>query len=279
MKKTIIVISLLLLAGWSIRAQERVVEMDTNSAFMEKVNGQWRIRTALRTKEIKDAEKAAIEAINQFQDAVTYLWAPKPIEETFTDYKTRKTDRINETLKLFLGEGKSYFVNVGEAKYRVHWSSDMNSYYYTNFMGKIYKIKKSQTISEDNRRYFISNGEVEMPPVQIEVTSRNRGSRVYPVEDYLKNIAQLKDGTYVKYDNVQIECGGFVVSNGLKRGNDGCFHGTIRYWQKFSGYRGEVMRYSDITYREIEIVVCIVYQGDELVMDVRLGDIKALSTK
>ena len=279
MKRLFYFTALFLLAQETLNAQERIIDMDTNSAFMEKVNGVWQIRTSLRTEEIKDAEKAAIEAINRFQDAVTYLWATKPLDETFTDYKKRKLDRIDKALQLFIGEGKSYFRNVGEAKYSVYWGKEMNSYYYTDFMGKIKKVKESETILENNHRYYISNGIVKLPAVKIEITSKNRSIRPYEVEDYLKNIAQVGDGSYVKYDKADIQCGGFNVSKDLKRGQDGCFHGTIRYWQKFSGYRGETMRYSDITYREIEFIVCIEAIGDELVMAVKLGDIRALSTE
>jgi len=111
----------------------------------------------------------------------------------------------------------------------------------------------------------------------VQVSSINRSDvKVYKVFDYLDHLRHL---TYTKVEIDWVEIG--YVSK-LRKGTDGKYYGVITIKQKFTGYRGDLPAYQDITVKHIEVVlqqVKVDYAGSTIkCWEVFLGDISVKET-
>jgi len=103
---------------------------------------------------------------------------------------------------------------------------------------------------------------------QIKIVSR-------PIEKYL---ARLKSLPYIK---VIIKFYDIVYIRDFTRGADGKYYSTATIFQKFVGFNGDNIVYTDITEKEIEIIIDLVEDKfyNEKRWKVFLGDIKVTETK
>jgi len=99
--------------------------------------------------------------------------------------------------------------------------------------------------------------------------------RQRPMSDYLYRLKTLP------YTKVVIEFFDIVYANDFTRGPNGKYYATATIFQKFTGFTGDKIAYSDVTKKEISIIIDIV--EDEFYYEKRwklfLGDIKAVETK
>jgi len=96
-----------------------------------------------------------------------------------------------------------------------------------------------------------------------------------PIEEYL---ARLKSLPYIK---VVIKFYDIVYIRDFTLGPDGKYYSTATIFQKFVGFNGDNIVYSDITEKEIEIIIDLVEDKfyNEKHWKVFLGDIKVTETK
>ncbi|HLP73632.1 MAG TPA: hypothetical protein VK155_12075 [Bacteroidales bacterium] len=107
-----------------------------------------------------------------------------------------------------------------------------------------------------------------MPDGTSQVTPR-------PMEKYL---ARLKSLPYTK---VLIKFYDIAYISEFHKGADGKYYSTATVIQEFSGFTNDQIKYSDVTKKDIEIIVDIVEDKffQEKRWKIYLGDIKATETK
>jgi hypothetical protein len=106
----------------------------------------------------------------------------------------------------------------------------------------------------------------------VEVSSVKTGTRnKYKVRKYFNNLKLLK------YDKISIEWTNINYVSNLKKGDDGNYHGTISYQQEFKGYKDGKVVYSDITEKNVEVILKTYMKNvdgeSKLLWDVFLEDI------
>jgi hypothetical protein len=106
----------------------------------------------------------------------------------------------------------------------------------------------------------------------VEVSSVKTGNRnKYKVRKYFNNLKLLK------YDKISIEWTNINYVSNLKKGDDGNYHGTISYQQEFKGYKDGKVVYSDITEKNVEVILKTYMKNvdgeSKLLWDVFLEDI------
>lgn len=85
---------------------------------------------------------------------------------------------------------------------------------------------------------------------QVEVSSTNSTQkRQYPIRKYLERLKLLK------YDQVEISWSEIQYVSNLKKGPDGNYYGIVTFQQRFTGYRDGRAVYSDVTKKNIEVVL------------------------
>jgi hypothetical protein len=97
------------------------------------------------------------------------------------------------------------------------------------------------------------------------------------IKDYLVRLKLLK------YDRVEIQWADINYVSNFRKGPDGNYYGSITVKQTFRGYKDNQVVYSDVTQKDVEIVIKGMeksIQGKkEMVWDVLLSDIGVLDTK
>lgn len=113
---------------------------------------------------------------------------------------------------------------------------------------------------------------------KVEVSSVNSVQKKhYPIRVYLERLKLLK------YDQVDIEWSDISYVSELRKGPDGNYYGTISFVQKFTGYRDGQVAYSDLTRKNIEVILKGYEKdvGGEIVelWDIFLSDIGVVNTR
>ena len=113
---------------------------------------------------------------------------------------------------------------------------------------------------------------------QVEVSSVNAvQKKSYPIRVYLERLKLLK------YDQVEIEWSNISYVSKLRKAPDGNYYGVISFVQKFTGYRDGQIAYTDLTRKNIEVVLKgyekeVAGETVEL-WDVFLSDIGVINTR
>lgn len=85
---------------------------------------------------------------------------------------------------------------------------------------------------------------------QVEVSSTSSPEkRSYPIRRYLERLKMLQ------YDQVEITWSEINYVSNLRKGSDGNYYGVISFLQKFTGYREGRPVYSDLTRKNIQVVL------------------------
>ncbi|RAJ06599.1 hypothetical protein LX64_01726 [Chitinophaga skermanii] len=103
------------------------------------------------------------------------------------------------------------------------------------------------------------------------------GATRYKIREYLKRIK------LIKYDKVDIEWTNIQYVSKLKKGPDGNYYGIITFEQVFRGYMDKNVVYSDVTRKNVEVVLKTYNKSIEgkniTAWDVLLSDIGVVVTK
>lgn len=237
------------------------------------------LRAELSTEEVKIIEAAAIRIVEEFNSNVAQLWKPWTQEEmekyTPKEREEFKNGIEKSTWKLFIADAKEYYTHE-TSNYKVYKSNGV--YYYQDQFGKPKRAYNPQKDENGVLRETVEE-DIKHLPARIEITSKYRKtSTMREVRKYLNNIKNSHT-----YSKVVFNAGGITVSNKLRRDAEGRYVGTICYYQDFSGYRPEGGSYSDRTYRCVTYYVYITVQGtpdgDMIVWNIKLGDIRATATE
>ena len=114
---------------------------------------------------------------------------------------------------------------------------------------------------------------------QIEISSRNASGAVSKVtRDIDQYLARLKS---LPYTRVVIRFYEIAYISELTRGPDGRYYSVATILQEFTGFTGDNITYSDITKKEVEIIIDLVEDPffNEKSWRIFLGDIKATETR
>ena len=142
------------------------------------------------------------------------------------------------------------------------------------------KIIGDKSASRDKRnlaekealKLFYDSAMIEISSIGADGVIKKKA---YPMKEYLYKLKVLP------YTKVEIEFFDIVYVQDFKKGPDGKYYGTATIFQKFTGFNGDNIVYSDITKKEIEVVID--YIEDEYFNERRwtvfLGNIKAAETK
>lgn len=112
----------------------------------------------------------------------------------------------------------------------------------------------------------------------VSVSSVNRQNVArYRIREYLKKIK------LVKYGRVEIEWTKIQYVSKLRKGPDGNYYGIITFEQVFKGYKDNELVYSDVTRKNIEVILKTYKKSIEgksqSTWDVLLSDIGVVETK
>lgn len=84
----------------------------------------------------------------------------------------------------------------------------------------------------------------------VEVSSKYKNDYTqYPIRAYLNKIR------FLNYSRIEIEWYDIHYISNLRQAPDGSYHGVITIFQKFTGFRGDMPKYSDVTQKNIEVEV------------------------
>lgn len=114
--------------------------------------------------------------------------------------------------------------------------------------------------------------------VLVEVSTKGYNEVIKrKIRDYLNRLKLLK------YDKVEIKWADINYVSNFRKGPDGNYYGSITVKQTFQGYKDNQVVYSDVTQKDVEIVIKGMeksIQGQKaMVWDVLLSDIGVLDTK
>lgn len=114
---------------------------------------------------------------------------------------------------------------------------------------------------------------------QIEISSRDASGEVSKVtRDISRYLARLKS---LPYTRVEIRFYEIAYISEFTRGPDGRYYSVATILQEFTGFTGDNIIYSDITKKEVEIIIDLVEDPffNQKSWRIFLGDIKATETK
>ena len=114
---------------------------------------------------------------------------------------------------------------------------------------------------------------------QIEISSRDASGNVSKLNrDISRYLARLKS---LPYTRVLIKFYEIAYISEFTRGPDGRYYSVATILQEFTGFTGDNISYSDLTKKEVEIIVDLVEDPffNEKSWRIFLGDIKATETK
>jgi hypothetical protein len=113
---------------------------------------------------------------------------------------------------------------------------------------------------------------------QIEISSRSASGEVTKVtRDIARYLARLKS---LPYTRVVIRFYEIAYISDFTRGPDGRYYSVATILQEFTGFTGDNITYSDLTKKEVEIIIDLVEDPffNEKSWRIFLGDIKATET-
>jgi hypothetical protein len=113
---------------------------------------------------------------------------------------------------------------------------------------------------------------------QIEISSRDASGNVSKItRDIARYLARLKA---LPYTRVIIKFYEIAYISEFTRGPDGRYYSVATILQEFTGFTGDNITYSDLTKKEVEIIVDLVEDPffNEKSWRIFLGDIKAVET-
>ena len=114
---------------------------------------------------------------------------------------------------------------------------------------------------------------------QIEISSRDASGNVSKItRDIARYLARLKA---LPYTRVIIKFYEIAYISEFTRGPDGRYYSVATILQEFTGFTGDNITYSDLTKKEVEIIVDLVEDPffNEKSWRIFLGDIKAVETR
>lgn len=132
--------------------------------------------------------------------------------------------------------------------------------------------EKRNLAEREALKLFYKGAEMEISKVlsngKVDIKRR-------PMEKYLARLKALP------FTQVKIEFYDIAYITDFTRGPDGKYYSTATIFQKFTGYNGDKIVYTDITQKEIEIILDLVEDKfyNEKRWKIFLGDIKANETK
>jgi len=132
--------------------------------------------------------------------------------------------------------------------------------------------EKRDMAEREALKLFFKDAQMEtstvMPDGSIKITSR-------PMEKYLSRLKSLP------YTQVVIEFYDIAYIREFTKGPDGRYYSTATIFQKFTGFDGDNILYTDVTQKEIEIILELVEDKffNEKRWVIFLGNIKATETK
>lgn len=133
-------------------------------------------------------------------------------------------------------------------------------------------IEKRNMAEKEALKLFYKGAMIEISDIQTDGSAKVIAR---PIEKYL---ARLKSLPFTK---VVIRFYDIVYISDFTKGPDGRYYSTATIIQEFSGFNKDNIIYTDVTKKNIEIIVDLV--EDKFFMEKRwrifLGDIKAIETK
>lgn len=156
----------------------------------------------------------------------------------------------------------------------------------------------SQTIQkiDEFQQYIITIGDKNSLPSERDLAEKEALKLFYP-GSVMEITNKIADGTVKKierpmekylarlkalpYTRVTIEYYDVAYVDKLEKGPDGKYYGTATVFQKFTGFNNDMIAYSDITKKEISVIIDVVEDKfyNEKRWKVYLGDIKATETR
>lgn len=141
--------------------------------------------------------------------------------------------------------------------------------YYIKLIGDKYE-------DEENRKMAIDGAlKLFIEDAIMQVSSNKTGTiRTYPMRKYLFRLMALK------YDKVVIEYYDVTYLTKLQLGADGKYRCTATIYQRFKGYSGDQLVYTDNTTKDVEVI--LEYKDDSFYKQKRwtllLGDVEVSET-
>lgn len=154
-----------------------------------------------------------------------------------------KMERYDQTLKLFIGEGKSYWAEIPGP--------------YGGFITKMHEAVKMQTIKS---KY-----------------SKERNP--YPMTVYLSNLIKRSEDPNYKYKQIVIEAAAAVRVDNFSKVGEGRYSATAHILQHFVGYGKDGVRiqYEDYTAKTITVYINRIEidtpEGHDYYWEILLGDV------
>jgi hypothetical protein len=137
---------------------------------------------------------------------------------------------------------------------------------------------KSTDWQESNKAIDLAVALFTGEDATVEVSNVNTESKSrYKIREYLKRIK------LIKYQKVEVEWTNVQYVSNLRKGEDGFYYGVITFQQVFRGYMENRVVYSDITKKNVTVVLKTFKKSAEgktkLAWDVLLEDIGVVVTK
>lgn len=157
-------------------------------------------------------------------------------------------------------------------------------------------ITQTKQKIDEFQQYIITLGDKSSPAAERDLAEKEALKLFYP-GSIMETSKKLSDGTVKKYQRpmekylarlkalpyskVVIEFYDVAYVDKLEKGPDGKYYGTATVFQKFTGFNGDMIAYSDITKKEISVIIDLVEDKffNEKRWKVYLGDIKATETR
>ena len=191
----------------------------------------------IQEDELADVQERIVEKVDDFQ-----RWLQALAGRGNVSHNT-KMEIYDQTLKLFIGEGKSYKIEVPNP-----------------YGGFSEQINPAVTMSIINSKY-------------------NKIRTKQPMTTYLTNLIKRSETPNYRYSQVVIEAADAVRVDNFRRVGDGRYMATAHILQHFMGYGKDGMRiqYEDYTAKTITIYIdrveIITPEGIDYYWDIRLGDV------
>ncbi|MEO5572524.1 MAG: hypothetical protein ABIT08_10355 [Bacteroidia bacterium] len=144
----------------------------------------------------------------------------------------------------------------------------------------------NKTITNPNSNQDLINNAIESSVAlfvnedsKVEVSNKkSEEAKTYTVRKYLLKLSALNSF----YDKIEISGSRYYIVNGLRKGPDGNYYGLVSYEQIFTGYKDNKIAYSDITKKNIIVMVRKISKMEEgsmkTVWDVLLKDVQIVET-
>lgn len=163
-------------------------------------------------------------------------------------------------------------VNQAEFEAKAKEKVEKFSYYVKTILEGVDRVRASSLI-ERALGLFVSDTSF------IEVSSVNRPNKDrFTIRKYLQRLSLVSE----RYTRVEVTEGEVVKISNLRKAEDGKWYGTVSHGQRFSGYKDNVLAYTDYTVKNYTIVLNIYEPPVETMRkvqwDVQLSDISVYET-